>query len=364
MKKIAFLLLSILSSATMAGTYNSADGNKDAAPENNKASNKHFYVDVGVNSYYFDGPGTYVPASTGESDPQSDSGSTPFNSYDPSKWQVMPTLTLGYELLSLDKNLQKIFGEQNAVEIKASYFHNSSSEVQNYPNGTPVNPWIITGDGPFDTGSSYHIDSNDWDYDNTYVNFGVYYTGKKVIQSNLINSPYVGVSLSYLKQDSSYTSYMTSSDDSTPIDSTGSDDIDSYYTGLEFGDKLTLPFKRQFSVYGKAGLGLYLLHTSLDATQLPRVQYSPFVYLNTTYNVSDEDNKFAYKALLESGVSYYFGKNNQNPLSPSLTLLAGVEYWSDVAYADNPTQANEQVSIAYDDSINPYAGLQLHYPIA
>lgn len=348
----------------MAGTYNSTDGNKDAAPENNKASNKHFYVDLGVNYYYFNGPNTYLPASTGYTDDMpTASSNNPFDSYDAENWQVMPTLTIGYEFLSPDKNLQKIFGEQNAIEVKASYFHSSGSTTDSYASGTYINPWIITGGGAFLTGSSLLIDSTDWDYDDTYATIGVYYTGKKVVQHNLINSPYVGVSFNYLKQDSSYVSNMLSTGNN-PFTSTGSDDLDSYYTGLEFGDKLTMPFKRQFSVYGKAGLGLYLMHTKLDASQLPREEPTGFQYLNETYNVTASEDQAAYKAVLETGVSYYFGKNNQNPLSPSLTLLAGAEYWSDVAYADNPTQANEQVSIAYDDSLNPYAGLQLHYPIA
>lgn len=361
MKKVAFFLLSILSTATMAGTYNNTDGNKDATPENNKATNKHFYVDVGMNYYYFDGPSTHTPASSGFSDPMSDSSSTPFGSYDAANWQVMPVVTFGYEFLSPDRRLQKIFGEQNAVEVKAAYFHSSSSETENYPDGTYTNPWFITGDGSFTVGGSYELESTDWNYDDTYASIGVYYTGKKVIQHNLVNSPYVGFAINYLKQDSDYTSHMLSA--TTPVTTSGSDDLDSYYTGLEFGDKLTLPFKRQFSTYGKAGLGVYLLHTSLDASQLPWEEDS-FAYLNETYTVDSSADKLAYKALLEAGITYYMGKNNQNPLSPSLTLLAGAEYWSDVAYADNPTQANEQVSIAYDDSLNPYAGLQLHYPIA
>ena len=350
----------------MAGTYNNTDGNKDATPENNKATNKHFYVDVGLNYYYFDQPGTHLPVSEGASPGPSDRPTTPFDSYDDSNWAVMPALTFGYEFLSPDKNLQKIFGEQNAIEVKAAYFHQSSSETENYAAGTQGNPWFITGGSDtIQDGDSYAMNSTDWDYDNTYASLGVYYTGKKIIQNNLINSPYIGLSLNYLKQDTDYSTIMT--DSGGPVTSTGSDDLDSYYTGLELGDKLILPFKRHFSTYGKAGLGLYLLHTSLDATQVPITGGYPGFgdrALYETYNVSDDDNILAYKALLEAGVTYHMGKNNQNPLSPSLTLLAGAEYWSDVAYADNPTQANEQVSIAYDDAINPYAGLQLHYPIA
>ncbi|MCD8499986.1 MAG: hypothetical protein LRY43_02665 [Gammaproteobacteria bacterium] len=46
-----------------------------------------------------------------------------------------------------------------------------------------------------------------------------------------------------------------------------------------------------------------------------------------------------------------------------VTLLAGIDYWNDVAYADNPTQEGEAVKIGYESSFNPYAGLQLHVPL-
>ncbi len=62
------------------------------------------------------------------------------------------------------------------------------------------------------------------------------------------------------------------------------------------------------------------------------------------------------------GLNYYF-RNNQDQMSPRITLLAGLDYWNDVAYADNPTGPNEQVKIAYDSTLNPYVGLQLHIPL-
>ena len=47
---------------------------------------------------------------------------------------------------------------------------------------------------------------------------------------------------------------------------------------------------------------------------------------------------------------------------PGLTVLTGVDYWNDVAYAKNPTCANQSVEIAYASSVNPYAGVQVHIP--
>ena len=50
-------------------------------------------------------------------------------------------------------------------------------------------------------------------------------------------------------------------------------------------------------------------------------------------------------------------------MSPRVTLLTGLDYWNDVAYAQNPTQEGETVKIAYDSAVNPYVGLQLHIPL-
>lgn len=377
MSKLTILLLSLVSATAFAGNY--ADKGNEASPQNNKAEEQHFYMELGASEYYFNQPSMGLPLSTGYGNSTS-SGPTPnvpFPStsgadYDADNWAFSPSLTLGYQFLTENEELQKIFGQQNAIELHASYFHNTGTQNENYDQPYYTNNWFITG-GPnsFDDASTT-MASSSVDFDNTYEDIGLYYTGTKVINNTLINSPYVGVDVSYLKQDSNYNTtqyYIDASDNNnpiydTPLNGVGSDDLSSYYMGLAFGDKATWLFEKNYGVYGKLGAGLYWMHTKLSASQSPVTNQPDLVNeaLLTTYNVNTTDDQATFKLNAEVGFNYYF-KNNQDQMSPRVTLLVGLDYWNDVAYADNPTQANESVKIAYDSAVNPYAGLQLHIPL-
>lgn len=378
MNKLTVLLLSLMSATAFAGNY--ADKGNEASPQNNKAEEQHFYMDLGASGYYFNQPSMGLPLSTGYGNTNANFGpvvaipSTAGAGYDDNKWAFAPSITLGYQFLTDNPDLQKIFGQQNALELRASYFHNTGSQNENYDNQPYyVNPWFITGAPRSDmlTGSFVMTDSN-VEFDNTYEDIGLYYTGNKVINNNLINSPYVGIDVSYLKQDSNYTDTLylpdpdtKQPDDTVPhLDGVGSDDLSSYYMGLAFGDKATWLFEKNYGVYGKLGAGLYWMHTTLSASQMPAANQPDIVdqTLLATYAVDTSDNQATFKVEAEVGLNYYF-KNNQDQMSPRITLLAGLDYWNDVAYAENPTQANEAVKIAYASSVNPYAGLQLHIPL-
>lgn len=379
MKKLTFLMLSVLSASAFAGNY--ADNGKEGEPQNNKAAETHFYVDLGVNEYYFDQPGTNLPMDVGSYGNAPEQG-IPYSTAEGATanadgWALNPTITLGYQFLTDNADLQKIFGQQNAIELHASYFHNTGTQDSTYDQSYLVNSWFITGESTgFAPGSQAMTDSS-VSFDNTYEDIGLYYTGTKVINNDLINSPYIGIDFSYLKQDSNYTATLYDTTEISPgvyegggfpFPTTGSDDLSSYYMGIAFGDKATWLFKKNYGVYGKLGAGVYLEHTKLSATQTPisEVPDSDSVevdaYLTDLYTVNTSDDQMTFKATAEVGLNYYF-KNNQDQMSPRVTLLAGLDYWNDVAYAQNPTQANEQVSIAYASSLNPYAGLQLHIPL-
>lgn len=364
MKKLSPLVLSLLCSSAVAGSY--VDQGADTMTTDNKNADHHFYVDIGVNGYYFDQPGMTLPFSTGYSYPDNGypRGTNPDQSNDGTAWATQPTLTLGYEFLTTNVNMQKIFGEQNAIELRAAYFKDSSNTTDHYPEDYYVNPWFITGSSETynHTGESYVLEQADWNFDNTYYALGLYYTGNKVLSDQLVNAPYVGISFSYLQQDTDYTAYMTTGGDAYVTE--GTDTLNSYYVGIDLGDKLIYLFQRNYALYGKAGLGLYLLHSSLDATQIPVTnEPQPDFSLNATYSATEDDDIATFKLSAETGVTYYFS-GNKNPMSTSVTFLVGVEYWNDVAYADNPTSPNEAVSIAYNHSVNPYVGVQLHIPIA
>ena len=368
MKTLTVLLLSLMSATAFAGNY--ADKGNEASPQNNKAEEQHFYMDLGASGYYFNQPSMGLPLSTGEANITGTGGpyvpypKTAGESYDADNWAFSPSMTLGYQFLTDNADLQKIFGQQNAIELHASYFHNTGTQDYNY-NNAAVNQFYITGrDEGFFT-SNARMGTSSVDFDNTYEDIGLYYTGNKVVDNNLINSPYVGIDISYLKQDSNYTAtaYSNYVDDGFPMITTGSDDLSSYYMGLAFGDKATWLFEKNYGVYGKLGAGLYWMHTSLDATQTPVTNQTTFnEALMQTYSVDTTDDQATFKIEAEVGINYYF-KNNQDQMSPRITLLTGLDYWNDVAYADNPTQANEAVKIAYASSVNPYAGLQLHIPL-
>lgn len=364
-KQLAFLLLSIFSAASFAGNY--ADTGAEGKPENNKDDGSHYYIDLGVNDYYFNQPGTNLPMSTGAfvSDPPYPTA--PSSSYNANNWAFNPNITLGYQFLTTDEALQKIFGQQNAVELKISYFHNTGTDTINYGDNYYVVPWFITGSSSqfYNSGSSL-LTTSSVDFDNTYADVGLYYTGNKVLDNTLINSPYVGIDFDYLKQDSSYTADLYSASDTdltSPQITDGTDDLSSYYLGLAFGDKLTKLFATHYGIYGKAGAGLYLMHTTLGATQTPinNISLPNNPALNETYTVNTTDDTFTFKANAEAGLNFYL-KNNQDLMSPRITLLAGVDYWNDVAYADNPTAPYQEVQIGYDSSVNPYAGVQVHVP--
>lgn len=380
MSQLTVLLLSLVSATAFAGNY--ADKGNEASPQNNKAEEQHFYMELGASEYYFNQPSMGLPLSTGygNTDPNNNGGvlvafpSTPGASYNADQWSFAPSITLGYQFLTDNADLQKIFGQQNAIELRASYFHNTGSQSEDYPNQPYyINPWFITGVSPdASTTSSYELGSADVHFDNTYEDIGLYYTGNKVINNNLINSPYIGIDVSYLKQDSNYTDTMYFPDRSNnnlpdytfPMDGVGSDDLSSYYMGLAFGDKATYLFEKNYGVYGELGAGVYWMHTKLSASQTwatnqPELEDQTLI---TPYTVDISDDQATFKLNAEVGFNYYF-KNNQDQMSPRVTLLAGLDYWNDVAYADNPTQANESVKIAYDSAVNPYAGLQLHIPL-
>ena len=380
MNKLTVLLLSLMSVTAFAGNY--ADKGNEASPQNNKAEEQHFYMDLGASEYYFNQPSMGLPWSTGygNTDPTANGGvlvafpSTAGASYDADKWAFAPSITLGYQFLTDNPDLQKIFGQQNAIELRASYFHSTGTQSENY-NDQPyyVNPWYISGAAPnAGTTSSLDLTNTNVDFDNTYEDIGLYYTGNKVMNNNLINSPYVGIDVSYLKQDSNYTDTMYFGDGDNgnkpdytyPLDGVGSDDLSSYYMGLAFGDKATYLFEKNYGVYGELGAGLYWMHTKLSASQT-LVTNEPTLEDQTmlaTYNVNTSDDQATFKLNAEVGLNYYF-KNNQDQMSPRVTLLTGLDYWNDVAYAQNPTQEGETVKIAYDSAVNPYVGLQLHIPL-
>ena len=374
MSKLTFLLLSVLSTAAFAGSY--VDSGTEGNPQNNKESETHFYIDLGMNAYNFDQPGTSMPMSVGYADPFTGYAfpTTSGQGFDSSAWNAEPTITLGYQFLTDNEDLQKIFGQQNAIELRAAYFHNSGTENTTYPENYYVNPWFITGSGntfggPLEQAASYVMTDSSFDFETTYENIGLYYTGNKIISNNLINSPYIGIDVSYLEQNSNYSAMMYTisgpGDVNTdlPQPTVGSDDLSSYYTGIAFGDKATWLFAKNYGVYGKLGAGVYLMHTSLSASQTPTTNQDTFSEdLKATYTVDTTDDQVTFKAQAEAGINYYF-RNNQDQMSPRVTLLAGLDYWNDVAYADNPTGPNEQVKIGYDYSLNPYAGLQLHIPL-
>lgn len=380
MSKLTVLLLSLVSATAFAGNY--ADNGSEASPQNNKAEEQHFYLELGANEYYFNQPGMGLPFSTGYGNtssfgylPNTPVPATPGDNYDADNWSFAPSVTLGYQFLTDNPDLQKIFGQQNAIELRASYFHSTGSQNETY-NDQPyyVNPWLITGKTNEMLTSSFDMTNSAVDFDNTYEDIGLYYTGNKVINNTLINAPYVGIDVSYLKQDSNYnyTFYSPDPDNnqkpnyaSGAYTGIGSDDLSSYYMGLAFGDKATWLLEKNYGVYGKLGAGLYWMHTKLNASQTP-VTTAPDGYedqvMLDNYTVNTSDDQATFKLNAEVGLNYYF-KNNQDQMSPRVTLLAGLDYWNDVAYADNPTQANEQVKIGYDSAVNPYAGLQLHIPL-
>lgn len=368
MSKLTFLLLSLMSATAFAGNF--ADKGTEANPQNNKESETHFYMDLGVNAYNFDQPDVSMPVSVGfEPLGTTSYPSTRGQGFNDAAWNFEPTITLGYQFLTDNETLQQIFGQQNAVELRAAYFHSSGTENTTYDQPYYVNPWYITGQPSTFAGAdggSWDMSDSSVDFDTTYEDIGLYYTGNKVISNTLINSPYIGVDVSYLKQDNNSTSTLHLVEDDGQPDPTGyasldSNDLSSYYMGLAFGDKATWLFAKNYGVYGKAGAGVYLMHTSLAATQTPAVGTVAPEW-TTEYSVNTSDDQVTFKTEVEVGLNYYF-RNNQDQMSPRITLLAGLDYWNDVAYAQNPTQANEQVTIAYANSLNPYAGLQLHIPL-
>lgn len=369
--KLSFVLLNIFAASAFAGNY--VDNGSEAIPQNNKDDEHHFYIDVGVNGYYFDQPSMILPLSVGYGNTNGGGSfpSTPGDSYDADNWALNPTLTLGYQFLTDNPEIQEIFGQQNAIELRVSYFHNSGTQDESYDDQPYyVNNFPITGNTMFGNNASFVMTNSHVNFDNTYAAIGLYYTGTKVVNNNFINSPYVGVDFNYLKQNSDYTTlqYIPSYDGQpildTPLEGEGSDDLTSYYIGFAFGDKATWLFANHYGVYGQLGAGLYWLHTTLDASQTP-VTNQPDLddeTLLATYMVNTTDNTPTFKLNAEVGFSYYL-KSNQDPSSMRVTLLAGMDYWNDVAYADNPTQEGEAVKIGYESSLNPYAGLQLHVPL-
>jgi hypothetical protein len=364
-KKLTFVLLSILSTASFAGNY--ADKNAESSPTNNKEDGSHFYIDVGANAYYFNQPAMNLPVSVGAFADGPPYPTTPGNNYSIDRISTNPNLTLGYEFVVENETLQKIFGQQNAIELHANYFHNTGTDTVDYGNNYYVVPWFIDGapDQFFYLGGSSLLKSSQVNFDNSYTEIGLNYTGSKVINNNLLSAAYVGVDFNALKQNSNYTADMYSASD-TDFENLwkgdGSDDLSSYSYGIVFGETLTRLLSTNYAVYGKVGAGVYWMHTTLAATQVPIDNFetaSP--YLNETYYADDSENKLTFKTSMEIGINYYLN-NNQDLMSPRITVLAGADYWNNVAYVKNPTCANEPAKIAYSSTVNPYAGVELHIP--
>lgn len=359
MKKLLLSLLTLACSTSFAGSY-SDDGIVADSAQDQQSRYKHFYVNAGVTGYELNTPDYQLPFSTGSADeapyPTSESSSLGDNQWDPQF-----SLAFGYQFLNAQSNwFTDVFGMENSIELRASYLNSKPSEDANY-NGAPGNVWFIDGNpaGPVNDGESWNMQDSESDFDNTYQEYGVYYIGNKLIANRYINAPYFGVNFVDLTQDTTYTLNGETAAGSPQV-SSGTDDVESFYFGLDLGDKFTVPFANHYGVYGSLGLALYGMHTDMTATQIPATPGVPL--LTNQITVSESDDIVTFNAKAEIGFTYFFN-NNFDTLSPSVTLLSGIEYWNDMAYVDNPNQANTAATIGYDSSVSPYAGLQVHVPI-
>jgi len=360
MKKILFSLLAAACSTSFAGSY-SDDGIVADSTQDKQTKYKHFYINAGANAYELNTPDYQLPFSTGASSsapyPTTESSDLGSNQWDPQL-----SLAFGYQFLNSQPSwFTNIFGMENIIELRASYLNSKPTENDDY-NGASGNVWFINGDpdGPVADGQSWVMQNSTTDFDDTYQDYGIYYIGRKLIANRYINAPYFGVNFIDLTQNIDYT-INAQTVQNTPQTSTGTSDTDSYYFGFDLGDKFTVPFANHYGVYGSLGLALYGMHTDMTSTQVPVEEAT--TWLSDKITVTDSDDIFTFNAKAEVGFTYFFNNNFDN-LSPSVTLLSGVEYWNDMAYVNNPNQPNTAAKIDYANSVSPYAGLQVHIPLS
>lgn len=365
MKKTLFTLLALVCSTSFAGSYSDEGIVADSA-QDQQSKYKHFYVNAGVNYYGLNTPNFNMPFSSTNTAGDQPLTSSQNDLGSEQEWSMQPNLAFGYQFLNSKANwFTNIFGMENSIEIRASYLNSSTTQDVSYDNAGAFQ-WYINGDeGPTNlSGDGYVLQNSSTDYDSTYQNYGIYYIGNKLIANRYINAPYFGVDFIDLTQNTSYDLTMETEGNGSTLYSNGTGDLDSYYFGIELGDKFTVPFKNHYGVYGSLGMAIYGEHTDMTATQ--RAAYNDNVEnpQNTdTITVTESDDVVTFNAKAEIGFSYFFNNNFDN-LSPSITLLTGIEYWNDVAYVKNPTSNDTATTIDYDGSTNPYVGLQVHIPLS
>lgn len=346
--------------SVFAGSYSDENADSQGDTVQSEAT-KHWYVNTGINYYNFNFGDYHLPVSIGSASSTATSwSSTRGQNFESEDWQVQPSVAVGYNFTNNDPMFSKIFGQDESIEFRYSRSVNTGTDNQDYAAGTQANLWYIGGSTKPVNVASYTLDSSSVYYNQQYNTYGLYLTGKKIIQNKFINSPYIGFNIIAL--DEKYNSTMNMTDDTpSTFESTENDTLESYYYGLDFGDKFTVPFKRVFGAYTDVSASLMGLHSRMDATQVPRVG-GIVPPTGQEQQVQTDDNKLVYLGKAEAGVTYYI-QGYENPNSITVSLMGGVQYWSDVPYIDNPNGEGQVVALDYNSSVDPYAGLQLHVPL-
>ncbi len=277
----------------------------------------------------------------------------------------VPEIKVGYNLDGLS-----IFPTcfKPSIELSYTQFYSSKSVTTHF-SGTQGVAWKIDQtDAPLYNLGSKNILKTD-------VNGSVrYQSGSldfKVKMSRnptkYMCTPSVGIVYTALNQRYGYTIESSTLNLEAPVFTSGNSRLLSQYLGIALGDRFNLNFTPWISwiIDGK----VHLLHarTSLVSNQIPDSEVNPtgpFSNFQNNVRITSYDNRITYRALLSTGINFYF-TGVDDPNSVQLALLLGIDQWGFVPQSVTLTSIDgREPHIAARSMRDYFVSIGLIVPIA
>jgi len=301
------------------------------------------YIRVGVGGYYVRNPKVEIGTL---------SDTSPLATIGTSKLTPRFNLAVGYAFYNQNTSwVTKIFGHDNAVELKLDYLN--SKEHKTNSNLGVGQVWFIDGSGTVTAGAqpltSFKLDSS-----HRYINTGLYYKGKWITSNPKIDFlPRVGAVFTNLREKYDYSLVYQSFVLTTDVENYK---ITTDYYGLAAGGRLACNVKPRCAVFGDIEAQLLRASSSLKAYQNAAVGVP-----GNQRNVSYHHAKITYRAIAAVGGEY---KLNNKITSPSVEIKGGIDRWGYDPHLVPPNNAGSRsVYVAGNAQNNLFADVEVTVPI-
>lgn len=339
--------LGLIVSSLATTNYALASTNNDKSINSLSFDNNYAYFNVGVNAYMPNFPTLY----TGLTDA---SGTQNILKYTFNGVYPQYNATLGYHFVN-DSFLTGIFGTDNNIETAA--------QIINFHSGNNLNPadyqninFNINQGGTRFGGAVLNMTSGRLSTSMVQENYMINWVGNKAITSNISMQPSIGPVFMQNRQNfhllANFTGDVTDGEERY-------DNLQATYYGLNLGD--TFSYQNASHLTPSAGLTVALLHpvASYGSWNNVSTQQQPQILL-----INKSRNQFlSYKVSPTVNLNYRFLDRKD---SPSISLLAGLDYWT---WVPKVTAAGVQTSVdparlKHTSMLASTIGLEFHMPIA